>query len=65
MNVVQQRDPLKDPFDWLLRACVSILAAVLALYWAVSLLAQIWPWLVAIGLVASAIWWWMWYRTRW
>ena len=45
-----------DPGTWvdrLLRTCVSLFAAALALHFAVQLIASVWTWLVAIGLVVA------------
>lgn len=46
---------MKHPFEWLFTICLMLLGCVIALSVAVSLLAQIWPWIVGIGLLIVSI----------
>jgi len=46
---------MKHPFEWLFTVCLMLLGCVIALSVAVSLLAQIWPWIVGIGLLIVSI----------
>lgn len=45
----------KDPLEWLLSACLTLLGCAVALSIALSLLAQIWPWLLGTGLLATGV----------
>ena len=46
---------MKHPFEWLFTICLMLLGCMIALSVAGSLLAQIWPWIVAIGLLIVSI----------
>lgn len=49
----------------LLDACIGICLGATALYGAVWLLQQIWPWIVGIGAVLSVAVVWIWWGWRW
>ena len=50
----------------LLDVCIAVALGAAALYGAVWLLQQVWPWLVGIGLVLGAGWAvWSWRQRRW
>lgn len=51
----KEESPMKHPFEWLFTICLMLLGCVIALSVAVSLLAQIWPWIVGIGLLIVSI----------
>ena len=42
---------VKNPVEWLFHAALMVLGAVIALTFALQLLASIWMWLVGIGLL--------------
>lgn len=46
---------VRGPIEWLFNACLLLLGCAIALTFTLSLLAQIWPWLVLIGLVVGGV----------
>lgn len=52
----EKEGPVRGPVEWLLRISLSLLFTVIALRLALCLLAQIWPWVLGIGLVLGSIW---------
>lgn len=51
----ERHDPIKSPFEWLFTLCLLLLGCAIALNLAIALPAQIWPWVVLLGLVAGGI----------
>jgi hypothetical protein len=49
-------DPLSGGAGRLLRACLAVLLAALALSWAVEIVRCLWPWLVGGAAVAGVLW---------
>ena len=52
---MSNHSPSNNPFQWFFNACLLVLFGVVALSVAVHLLQGIWPWAVAIALIASAL----------
>lgn len=63
------KDPRRSPIEWFVHICLVVLFGAVALSLAMELLAQIWPWLCLIALIAIAIWaginWWQSRRQQW
>lgn len=52
-QIVQQA--ARSPLEWLLGACLTLLGCAVALSVALWLLAQIWPWLLGLGLAVGGV----------
>lgn len=46
---------VKNPFEWLFRACLLLCGCAILLNLAVGFLAGIWPWIIGIGVVVAVI----------
>ena len=46
---------MSSPLEWLLTASLTLLGCAIALTIALSLLAHIWPWLAALGVLVVAV----------
>lgn len=69
MSGSKEGSPMKNPTEWLLRASLSLLGAVIALNLAVAYLQPVLPWIVG-GLAAAAMAWLVvtlvrWRRSKW
>lgn len=51
--------------EQLLDTCIGFLLAATALYCAVWVLVQIWPWVLGICLVGGIGWVWLWWHRLW
>lgn len=47
--------PSRSPLQWLFGASLLLLGSAIALQLALAVLAEIWPWVVGIGLLVGAI----------
>jgi Flp pilus assembly protein TadB len=65
----EKENPMRNPLAWLLNAALLVLGIAIALQVAIALLAEIWVWLVVIGLVVGAVVVWVrlasWRRRQW
>lgn len=52
---MSEKDPTENPVQWFGHFCLVALLGTVALTVAVDLLAQIWPWIVLIGVVVLVI----------
>lgn len=55
-NAGTKEKAVKNPFEWLLRACLLLLACAIVLNLTINLLACTWPWLIGIAAVSATIW---------
>jgi len=46
---------VKNPFEWLLRTCLLLLGCAILLTLTINLLANIWPWVLALGLAIAVV----------
>jgi hypothetical protein len=54
MTDKKDRDPLRNPFDWLFHAALLVLGAVIALNMAITFVRPILPWIVG-GIIIAAV----------
>jgi len=55
-NDDKEQQVSQNPIEWLFHAALLVLGTVVALTFALQLLAAIWPWLVGIGLLVGGGW---------
>jgi membrane protein YdbS with pleckstrin-like domain len=69
MNEKKDKDPVRNPIEWLWHAALLLLGAIIALNVALSLIRPILPWLAAVLVIAAAAWLIFiilrWHRNRW
>ena len=46
---------MRNPIEWLFTVCLMLLGCAIALSVAMSLLAEVWPWVVGIGLLVAVV----------
>jgi len=52
---MNNRTPVRSPFEWFFHTALLILGGAIALSAAVSLLERIWPWLLGSALVITGL----------